>query len=331
MMKIISTISKWAIYSFLYISLINSIKAQNEDYTLFLAQGPEKINSKNFSGLPKGKAPEKECYKIIQFTKIPNEKEKVILANNGIVLLDYIPNFAFYAKILPSANVNNLNQLNIRAIVNVESKYRLAPNLFFKEYPEWAVNGDEISVILNFYQGINANEKMAQLALFGNIINIIENTVTLKLPISSLETLLQNFDFISYVEAIDPPAHDENYYGRAMHGSSYIHLTNGLNYDGTGVTVAIGDGGICFNHVDFTGKITVRSTTATVNSHATHVTGIIGGSGLLNSQHEGMAPGARLLSYNSTSDNSAIPSIYNADGVRITNHSLGWSCNGDYN
>lgn len=330
-MKLTTNCCKIIFYNILTLTLSHLGLAQETDFTLHLAQGPEKVNAQTYTGLTKGKAPEKESYKIIQFTKIPNEKEKVILANNGILLLDYIPNFAFYAKILPSSNVNNLTQLNIRAIVNVESKYRLAPNLFFKEYPEWAVNGDEISVILNFYQGINANEKIAQLALFGNIINIIENTVTLKLPISSLETLLQNFDFISFVEAIDPPAQDENYFGRAMHGSSNIHLTNGLNYDGTGVTVAIGDGGISFNHVDFTGKLTVRSTTASVSSHATHVTGIVGGSGLLNSQHEGMAPGARLLSYNSTSDISAIPTIYNADGVRITNHSLGWSCNGDYN
>mgnify|MGYP006141375313 FL=1 len=161
--------------------------------------------------------------------------------------------------------------------------------------------------------------------------NVIENTITLTLPINSLESLLNSFDYIAFIEAIDPPAQDENYYGRAMHGSSNIHLTNGLNYDGTGVTVAIGDGGVSFNHVDFTGKMTIRSTTAAVSSHATHVTGIVGGSGLLNSQHEGMAPGARLLSYNSTSDISAIPTIYNADGVRVTNHSLGWSCDGSYN
>jgi hypothetical protein len=331
LMKIFSTISKWAVCTVLFLSQINNSKAQNEDYTLFLTQGPEKVNAKNFSGLPNGKAPNKNSYKIVQFTKIPNEKEKTILANNGIILLDYVPNYAYFAEIKSNANVDNLAQLNIRAILNIDKKYRLAPNLFLGEYPDWAVNGDKISVILNFYTGVNAQEKITQLSVLGKVENVIENTITLTLPINSLESLLNSFDYIAFIEAIDPPAQDENYYGRAMHGSSNIHLTNGLNYDGTGVTVAIGDGGVSFNHVDFTGKMTIRSTTAAVSSHATHVTGIVGGSGLLNSQHEGMAPGARLLSYNSTSDISAIPTIYNADGVRITNHSLGWTCEGGYN
>ncbi len=330
-MKKTFTLLKWLICSILLIYQINFSVAQNEDYTLFLSQGPENINAKNYSGLPNGKAPSKNSYKIVQFTKIPNEKEKLVLAQNGIVLLDYVPNYAFFAEIKSNANVTNLALWNIRAILNIDKKYRLAPNLFLGEYPDWAVNGDKISVILNFYKGTIANEKITQLSVFGKVDHVENNTVSLTLPLASLDALLNSFDYIAYVEVIDPPAQDENYYGRAMHGSSNIHLTSGLNYDGTGVTVAVGDGGISFNHVDFTGKMTVRSTTASVSSHATHVTGIIGGSGVLNSQHEGMAPGARLLSYNSTSDISAIPTIYNADGVRVTNHSLGWSCDGSYN
>jgi hypothetical protein len=324
-------IFNWIIYSFLFISQINFGLAQNYDYTLFLSQGPEKINAKNYSGLPNGKAPSKNSYKIVQFTKIPNEKEKLVLAQNGIILLDYIPNYAFFTEIKSNANIENLTQLNIRAILNIDNKYRLAPNLFLEEYPDWAIKGNKISLIVNFYKDIIASEKVTELSRLANIEKIENNTVKLNLPITSINSLLNSFDYISFIEAIDPPAQDENYYGRAMHGSSNIHLTNGLNFDGTGVTVAIGDGGISFNHEDFTGKLTIKSSTASVSSHATHVTGIVGGSGVLNSQHEGMAPGARLLSYNSTSDISAIPTIYNTDGVRVTNHSLGWSCDGSYN
>ena len=50
-------------------------------------------------------------YRIIQFSEIPTQAQKEALATNGITLLDYLPDFSFYAAINKNADLNVLNFL----------------------------------------------------------------------------------------------------------------------------------------------------------------------------------------------------------------------------
>ena len=68
--------------------------------------------------------------------------------------------------------------------------------------------------------------------------------------------------------------------------------------DGTGVTVMVYDGGYAdASHPDFGGRLTIRDSSGQ-SSHATHVSGTIGGDGTNSGgTHAGMAPGVSVQSY----------------------------------
>ena len=76
-----------------------------------------------------------------------------------------------------------------------------------------------------------------------------------------------------------------------------------LGYTGEGVTVAIIDSGIDFNHPDFQGAIktswNIPDNNATLaqdtNGHGTHVAGVVAGRGVVDSDFLGIAPNAELV------------------------------------
>ncbi|ASI98849.1 S8 family serine peptidase [Thermococcus celer] len=123
---------------------------------------------------------------------------------------------------------------------------------------------------------------------------------------------------------------------------------NSLGYDGSGVVVAIVDTGIDANHPDLKGKVigwydavNGRSTPYDDQGHGTHVAGIVAGTGSVNSQYIGVAPGAKLVGVKVLgADGSGSVStiiagvdwvVQNKDkyGIRVINLSLGSSQSSD--
>ena len=90
----------------------------------------------------------------------------------------------------------------------------------------------------------------------------------------------------------DVPLNNNN---RAIHGVQALSATAGRNLRGKGVTVGIGDDGEPSSHVDFTGRLIMRTDEPTSNFHGIHTSGTLGGAGILNPLYQGMAPGARLV------------------------------------
>jgi len=99
--------------------------------------------------------------------------------------------------------------------------------------------------------------------------------------------------------------------------------------DGSGVTVAIGDGGLVETHADLEThqenllqyKITAFA------DHQDHVTGIVGGSGLLYADKQGIAPGARILNTTTSSVIAGGVDLRTNQNVVLTNNSYGINLN----
>jgi subtilisin family serine protease len=97
---------------------------------------------------------------------------------------------------------------------------------------------------------------------------------------------------------------------------------NHFGYFGNGVTVAVIDTGLNFNHSDFENRVVNqinllnRSELAVdLHSHGTHMSGIILGSGLGLSNFTGMAPNATLIVVKAISDNGYTSSDLIAEGI----------------
>lgn len=106
---------------------------------------------------------------------------------------------------------------------------------------------------------------------------------------------------------------------------------NGLNLNGSGMTVHEWDGGaVRATHQELTGRVTQGDGASTTHYHAQHVAGTLIGSGVVSSA-KGMAPEAQLRAFDWNSDESEMATEA-ANGALVSNHSYGygrgWSWNG---
>ncbi len=111
--------------------------------------------------------------------------------------------------------------------------------------------------------------------------------------------------------------------------------TSGLT--GTGVTVGIGDGGLVDYHADLQSRQfnLITSKLSSYGDHPDHVSGTIGGAGLINPAMQGMAPQARLLNHQTSNIISNAVSLRTKQNMTLTNNSYGVTLNctrvGQYN
>src|SRR5688500_4297522 len=82
---------------------------------------------------------EGKSFVIIQFESIPTQKEKDQLRQEGIELLDYVPNNAYTATVTSSLNSTTLNRMRARAIIELSPEQKIQPSLAKGVFPNWAV------------------------------------------------------------------------------------------------------------------------------------------------------------------------------------------------
>ncbi len=288
-------------------------------------------NSKSKSGLSDGK-----LYRIIQFNEIPSNEIKQALKTAGIELLNYIPNYAYFATLKKDVDFSMLRSanLNIRAVLEIDPKFKTHPLLNNGYVPVWAENiKEKADVVLNFFEPTATASMLSKLQQAGIAAELLEPdelnySITIRVNKNQIAQI-SNLAFVSYIEPIEPPYELENSTGTTLHRSNTINTTipGGLKYDGTGVVVSVGDGGSIAAHPDMRNRLTTSGTTA---DHATHVCGIIAGAGNVDPLAKGQAPGVTILSKSGHSDITGMSDLYTNQKVRVTNHSLGETCNAGY-
>ncbi len=104
----------------------------------------------------------------------------------------------------------------------------------------------------------------------------------------------------------------------------------GLNLSGAGIVVGLWDGGaIRTSHQEFGGRAMQMNKNIDLNSHATHVAGTIGASGV-NPSARGMANLCRIEGYDWDNDDAEMR-LAAIQGLLISNHSYGFIQGWEYN
>ena len=273
-------------------------------------------------------------YRIIQFFEIPSNTQKEDLASSGILLLDYLPDFSFYAAIDINADMSVLSACKAASVLSIQIPFKLTRLLNEKIYPEWTLYGDnQIELNTVYFSNIDkqtAENKLKQLGAEITMSNDV-NIIRFRIPLSKLEQIYAQPEFY-YFEQLDEPSQPENFRARTSHRSNTIatNYSGGLSYDGSGMKVMMQDDGIIGPHIDYTGRIDLRTTTDGGN-HGDHVAGTIMGAGNLDPKGKGMAYGADLLVYSSSNNNyNDVPTLYNNEDVVITSKSYSNGCNAGY-
>jgi PKD repeat protein len=317
---------------------IGNLHAQ--DYTVNFLKGAQQLeaNISDFQSVRQLNQNEifaNRFYRFVQFNSIPTVAQQAQIAAADIHLLEYIPNKLYVASIPMGVNINTLKNLNIRSIVPIDKTYKIGQSLEDEDYPDWAMEGNYITVTIQYYQDIKPSIAKAELKKLGLSINTsmdhAQMVVAQLLP-SQVGKVL-NAPFLRYIDIMSEPGTPESDDGRHLHRANAIDgdFYGARNYDGTGVTFAINDDGFVGPHIDFKGRTNQQDVAGDfAGDHGDMTTGIAGGAGNLNPLIRGMATGSYIHVRQYVASMAGTIPLHQDSAVLIFSSSYSNGCNGGY-
>ncbi|WP_245574846.1 S8 family serine peptidase [Aequorivita capsosiphonis] len=309
----------------------NDLNLQGDTYPM-----PENIATFQWSQMPESSKMADGYVGWVQFYETPSQKVQDLFTQNNLELLEYIPHKTYLFYFPKRTSINLLRDNGVRTIVPVDGNAKLSAALKNGGYDDYAIEGDNILVTLEFYKHVDTQYVIQQLAERQIAVKQQykgSNNIDLSIPNNCLEDL-SNLSFVKWVELIVAPAVPDDTRGRSLHRSSNLdtQTSAGRNYTGLNIGVLCRDDGIVGPHIDFQGRIDNSRASGTNASHGDGVSGIMAGAGNLNPSNRGMAAGAMLYvsNYASSFLDNATVSLINSGDVLITNSSYSNGCNEGY-
>ena len=337
-MKQKSTLPTFRSFVFMTMALVlsfsygqTSIEFQGETFSM-----PENIESFQWNQLPESSKMDNGYIVWLQFYETPTQPVQDLLKQNKVQLLEYIPHRTYLAFIPKNINVALLRNSGARSIITVPAASKIATALKTPPFDQYAMDGSNILVTLQFHKNVSPEFVIQQLAEKQIAVKHQykgSNNIDLSIPDNCLEDLA-NQPFVKWVELIVAPSVPDDTRGRSLHRSSNLdtQTSAGRNYTGLNIGVMCRDDGIVGPHIDFQGRIDNSLASGTGQSHGDGVSGIMSGAGNLNPSNRGMAAGSLLyvVNYQSNFLDSPTVSLINSGDVLITNSSYSNGCNDGY-
>lgn len=329
---------------FLFTLSLWSQKTSDGDFTISI-NGNKILTTSNFKQKLQekkstGKQIPKEEYTLLQFSAIPTVEEQQNLKSQGITLLSYLNNNAYYAKISSSLYGKNVNSPKLRALIDIEPQYKLDPMIVNNVIPDYAEESNLLKVVVSYFEGVDISTislDLTTLHLRDVRIEELFNEIYL---LASREKLneIAKLNWVQNIELTAPPVESENLPGLTSHKANILgSAIPGLGYGltGKGVKVGVWDGNL-EQHKDFTGRVINREYESN-SSHGAHVAGTIGGAGLLDPKAKGMAPEVQMYGWNFNTQSNGLSVqqerviAATQDGVEISSNSYGVNLTSGYN
>ena len=342
-MKIIplnSLLKKLKSASLLAFLFVFNFSIAQGDYTVRLQDEsielPENIETFQWNQMPESAILNDGYIGWVQFYETPNQSVQDNFKENNLQLIEYVPNKTYLFYFPSSTSISYLKSNGVRSITPVNGDYKLESNLRNGFIEDWAIEGDNILVTLQYHKYVSSEFVINDLASQQIAIKQVyrgSNNIDLSIPNNCLENL-SNLPYVKWIELIAAPAVPEDIRGRNLHRSNGLdtQTTAGRNYTGAGIGVMVRDDGIVGPHIDFQGRIDNNFANGTGESHGDGVAGIMTGAGNLNPAMRGMAAGADVyvVDYASSFLDSETQALINSGTVQITNSSYGDGCNDGY-
>ncbi|MGB0864317.1 MAG: S8 family serine peptidase [Saprospiraceae bacterium] len=271
---------------------------------------------------------------IIQFETLPSKTTLQSISNQGIILDNYLPNFAYFASIPTNIDFNFLKNIKARSLIHVKSKWKLSP--LIENIPAHALNvNGKADLMVTYFKGTDLStvatvlqENNAEI-LF---INDRFNQFKIRVPIENINALA-NENTLLWIEPIDSKGKIDNKKSGDNHRSSALsaNFMGSRNLQGDGIIIGVWDTNLK-PHIDFGTRVTSHHQYYSGRSedHANHVTGTIAGAGLLDPNAIGMSPKATIHGWNCCTNLTPLPlplTMENAilnEEVVITSNSYGY-------
>ncbi len=276
----------------------------NTDYNILLNSG-KFIPGSNIKSIAKNAPVFQQSlyngrhYVVIQFKVLPTQLQKDDLKAAGIELIDYIPNNAYTASVSAAVNISDIRSDLFRAVFQFKPADKAEPSFLNGSIPPHAIKqpGYADVDIITYEKLMAADIQQAISFLRGTVIQDVTDfrMFTIRIPELNAKELAR-LAFVQWAEYIAPPNQTENLPGRSLHRVSI--LNDGVrNLKGDGMNIGVWDERAS-QHLDFSpaGRL-VNVDPGSAGSHGTHVSGTIGGRGLINPTARGMASNANIFSY----------------------------------
>jgi hypothetical protein len=304
-------------------------------HQIFLKNGiitPEE-NISNYAGskaTSRLSQPDDKSLVVIEFEEIPSAGVRKQLKEQGIELLEYLPDFAYSATITGTLNATVLKAAKARSVTPLTAAHKITPSLLNGLIPSHAIKTvGTVDVRISFPKSFSAEE--VKVKLIANHIKILSDLLKnyqlleVRVPKNGLKQLAE-FPFVQYVEAIPTeatPLNDKSAAGTKANVLSSL-ASAGFGLDGEGVVVGIGDDADPRRHIDTHNQVISNEIISTY-AHGVHIAGTIAGAGIMNEKYRGYAPKTKLI----TRPNSKIwedaANLVRDFGMVITNNAYAGS------
>lgn len=257
---------------------------------------------------------------LVQFSLLPNGSTKQIFADNGIELLDYIPDNAYVAILNKGAKTSILNNYAIY-ISNFSSDWKIGIRV-----KEQTNSGNKSTgLILSTHSVVSKEEVYNTISKLGGSVtsSAIEefNKYKITLPTTAIQGLADWYG-TKYLtlSGQDIPLNFESKTAVGLGGVSAPQIFGGLSLKGDSMVIGVGDNVSGNYHIDLKDRI-INYNPAAYTDHGVHINGIVGGAGIIDPQGEGMAPHATLVDHYFSFILDQTPFLYQAYNMTITNNS----------
>ena len=263
----------------------------------------------------------KKIFSLLQFDKLPDENDRKELAAQGILLCDYVAGNAYLAELPENFSPDYLKNYHVTGLFHVGKEYKISDKI--NSYALENSADPQMAIAVSYFGSMNRQEVAKQLEWLGaKLLNTKinpPNTIYIKATSQVLQNLA-NLPFVSYISGQKLKDVPLNYNNHAFHGVDALASFSGRNLSGANITVGVGDNADPSTHVDFTGRLILR-TPNPVDVHGTHTAGTVGGGGILNPLYKGMAPMSTLVIQSFSDILINTPTYVQDNNMVITNNS----------
>ena len=275
----------------------------------------------------------------LQFEAIPSANKIEQLSSKGIILKTYIGNNSYLAVARKKVDINAMaNEFQFSQILHKKINEGILQDLKADHIPTYAKHDDgTVDVAITFSDELSESDLNSFLAQNdGKLIRTVSNGQVAVFNVSKdkVQDIIDE-PFVQNVEFEEDEVARLNYENKIVQGAHYVHQTSipGMELDGSGVVVGVGDGGNLGDHIDFENSILEETTEYATNFgyHGDHVAGTIASKGNLDPRQSGFAPGAGLVIEKTTNVIYKSREFYEDYGMVLTNNSYGSSFNCEQN
>jgi len=235
-------------------------------------------------------------YLMLQLEEIPLIEQQNELKNKGILLLEYLGQNTYSAsvkkEILPEISNNKVVKVSA-----FEPDLKISPYLAF----DIQSGKPECEIIVLYHEDILSEEILTECKKHQfEIIYFVPSLYHIVIKTSTeMINQLSRLSWVKYIAPLPPHPATDNLVEKANHRASIISATHsgGKSLTGKGVKIGEWDSGPLGIHVDLSGNTVIKENKVATSSHATHVAGTVLGTGVIDPQAEGMAPGAQIFSW----------------------------------